>query len=102
MNLEEFVKETGVSKMRPRIVCVDGFFMSVQGSVGHYCSPRKDADEFTSMEIGFPSQDEELIASLAENKTALTETVYGWVPCELIQQVIDKHGGIDKAKTFKK
>ena len=52
------------------------------------------------MDIGFPSQKEELIMEWAENAGAPTETVYGWVPCDVIDKVIEKHGGINKNETF--
>lgn len=105
MNLQQFIKDTFDSEKeyfnRPRIYCKDGFNMSVQGSQGHYCSPRSNQDFYHSMEIGFPSQEEESILEFAEEKEIPTGTVYGWVPCELIQELIDKHGGIDLEKTFK-
>lgn len=106
MNLEQFTKESFKEEhgycYRNRIVCNDGFDMSVQGSQGHYCSPRKTQDWYDSMEIGFPNQEEELILEYAEEKNDPTRTVYGWVPCDIIQKVIDKHGGIDVFKTFKR
>lgn len=98
MSLAKFVKDTFLEKegycFRPRLVCADGFNMSVQGSQGHYCSPRETQDSYLEMEIGFPSEPDELIVSYAENDTDLTQTVYGYVPVELIQKVIDKHGGV--------
>lgn len=81
---------------------MDGFRMSVQGSRWHYCSPRETQSWYLAMEIGHPSVEEPLIAEYAENKEAPTDTVYGWVPCDIIQQVIDNHGGIDIEKTFAK
>ena len=101
MNLKEFVKVTGITNMRPSIVCLDGFNMSVQGSAFHYCSPRENNDVFTAMEIGFPSSKEDLIMKYAEQKEAPTQTVYACVPCSIIQQVINKHGGIDIVNTLK-
>ena len=104
MNINEFTTVTFENKeftIRPMIVCNDGFKMSVQGSQGHYCSPREVSSIFSSMEIGYPSQEEPLIYEYAEDKSRLTDTVYGWVPTDVIQQVIEKHGGINILKTFK-
>jgi hypothetical protein len=53
------------------------------------------------MEIGFPSEEEALILPFAENNEIPTETVYGYVDVDIIQAVIDKHGGIDINSTFK-
>ena len=98
MNLQEFIKATFKEQhglcFRPRIVCNDGFSMSVQGSSGHYCTPRITQDSYSALEIGFPSDFEPLINDYAESKDCI-DTVFAYVPCELIQQVIDKHGGIN-------
>ena len=103
MKLNDFTSETFKDEMfyiRPKIHCNDGFIFSVQGSDGHYSTPRKNVKEFMQMEIGFPNQVEELILEFAEDKDNPTETVYAYVDNKLIQQVIDKHGGIDVNKTL--
>ena len=104
MNLQEFISKTFEEKhgycFRPKIVCNDGFIMSVQGSSGHYCTPRSTQDYYIEMEIGFPNQEEGLIMEYAEQKNDPCGTVYGYVPCDIIQKVIDKHGGIDLNATF--
>lgn len=104
MNLDEFVLKTFDQKsdycMRPAIFCKDGFRMSVQGSRGHYCSPRENVNAFYKMEIGYPSIEEPLISEFAEGDGDKTETVYGYVDTNIIQQVIEKHGGIAVEKTF--
>ena len=104
MNIKEWIEETYTGnryEIRNRIVCNDGFYMSVQGGYGYYCSPRTESKYYKSMEIGFPSEEEPLIFEYAENKDDYTQTVYGWVPVEIIQEVIDKHGGINIEQTFK-
>lgn len=103
MNLQEFTTTTCTSddwKVRPRIVCKDGFSMSVQGHPGSYSDPRRNTDTYIKMEIGFPSVIEELILPFAESPEKPTDTVYAYVDCNIIQEVIDKHGGIDEEKTF--
>lgn len=105
MNIQDFIQETNVIEngyiFRPRIFCKDGFNFSAQASSGHYCYPRKTTDFYSKMELGFPSEEEELLFEYAETEYNWTQTVYGWVPVEVIQEVIDKHGGIDVEKTFK-
>ena len=106
MDLKQYVAisfEDGKRYPKPRnvIVCKDGFEMSVQGSYGHYCSPRENDSWYNSMEVGYPSSKEESIMEYAESKEDPTESVYGWVPCEVIQKIIDNHGGINIDKTFK-
>ena len=105
MNLEQFISITydknNEYNTRNRIVCKDGFSFSVQGSKGHYCSPRENVKKYSLLEIGFPSRKEPLIISYAEIPEMPTETVYGYVPVSIIQEVIDNHKGIDINKTFK-
>ena len=82
---------------RDRIVCKDGFSMSVQASSFHYCSPRiDDADVYMTVEVGFPSKEEPLLAEYAEGMpdTDLTNSVYLHVPANIIFEVIKKHKGI--------
>ena len=77
------------------VICKDGFKMSVQANNTAYCDPRTvDADKYASVEIGFPSQREEMILEYAEDQGAPTNTVYAYVPSSLVSLVIAKHGGI--------
>ena len=82
-------------KLNEKIVCADGFEMSVQAHSGGYCTPRIDnAERYTAVEVGFPSQIEELLLDFAEDAGNPTETVYAWVPSTTVSLVIAKHGGI--------
>ena len=89
--------------VNPYVVCKDGFTFSAQASSTHYSSPRDYVDEYTEIEIGFPSAPEPLIAEYAEDwevegddDPRLCETVYGYVPVKLVNKVLKKHGGIDE------
>jgi hypothetical protein len=83
--------------LAPRVECADGFIMSVQVSESHYCSPREnDAVDYSSVEVGFPSEREELLMSFAEEENDPTGTVYGYVPVSIVDEVIAKHGGLKK------
>ncbi len=77
------------------VVCADGFNMSVQAHNGAYCEPRLDAQrEYTLVEIGFPSWEEPLIMPWCEDDRDPTHTVYGYVPVDVVTNVIVKHGGM--------
>lgn len=95
-------KDSGFNKCRPRIYCNDGFSMSVQADKVMYCIPRNtlESGEYKACEIGFPSIKEELIMEYAESADDPTETVYCYVPVELIDKVIEKHGGIKLDKNI--
>jgi len=104
MNISEFNKKTHESRKayynKPRIFCNDGFNFSVQGSRTHYCSPREDCNDYYSMEIGYPSAIEKSILEFAEDKDTPMDSVYGYVPVDLIDDIIIKHGGINETFTF--
>ena len=74
-----------------RITCDDGFSMSVQASKLHYCKPQENKGPYYCVEIGFPNQEEALIAEYAEDIDNLRSTVYDCVPIEIVAQVIQKH-----------
>jgi translation initiation factor 2B subunit (eIF-2B alpha/beta/delta family) len=86
------------SSHTPYVVCKDGFKMSVQAGQSLYSEPRDVADSYEEAEVGFPSTEETLLTSYAEDNENLCDTVYGYVPCSIIDQVIEKHGGIDESK----
>ena len=86
----------------PRVVCNDGFSISLQIHNGNYCSSengyRTLGHTMETVEFGFPNQDEELLKDYAEYSEDVTTTV-GRLPIGVAQQIIDKHGGIDWDKT---
>jgi len=88
--------------MAPYIVCADGFTMSVQASGSHYCEPRGNYNRYREFEIGFPSQKESLIMRYCEDESKPTDTVYAFVPCNVVNDVLEKHGGIDIDATLKR
>lgn len=83
-----------IQENRPRLLCNDGFSISVQASKFHYCRPRLDgAQDYEEVELGYPSNEDELINDYAEDDD-YTRTVYGYVPIEVVEKLIEKHGGI--------
>ena len=82
-------------KRYKQVVCADGFRMSVQAHDGAYCAPRADAQrQYTLVEIGFPSAEEALIMPWCEDDSTPTDTVYAYVPVDVVTTVIVKHGGM--------
>lgn len=81
--------------LAPRITCADGFSLSVQVHSGAYCRPRDGiGPDWVSAEIGFPSATPSPeVMAYAEYSEDPTDTVYGYVPIELIDSLIDAHGG---------
>ena len=87
-------------KHNPRIICNDGFSISVQGSSFSYATPREDnpANGYTHVECGFPSTTPKTkeLREFAElcGTELYTETVYPYVPVELVEAELEAHGGI--------
>lgn len=102
MSLDDFLnanrkKLFGFYRTINRLICNDGFSVSIQCSYLHHCTPRSefdDAQKYTSFELGFPSIADELISEYAEDKEYPTETVYACVPRAVVEQLIKNHGGI--------
>lgn len=78
----------------PRIHCKDGFSLSVQARSSSYCEPRDDHGPWFAVEVGFPSEEPKYIMSYCEDVSNPTGTVYAYVPIELVEKLIDYHGGM--------
>lgn len=82
----------------PRIVCRDGFSISVQARESAYCEPRQDVGPYTKVECGYPSSVplSERLKEFAELAITddYTDTVYPYVSVEIVQEELDLHGGI--------
>ena len=105
MKINEFIqKYRKVKKLvpgmtrsyNPHVVCKDGFKMSVQAGQALYSAPKDVANSYEEAEVGYPSTEESLLTTYAEDNNNLCDTVYGYVPCSIIDEVIEKHGGIDE------
>ena len=83
-------------KQAPYVVCADGATISVQASRIHCCHPRDDEGPYTKVEVGFPTNVDEMPASWKEYATDADQAVadiYAFIPIELVAQFIDEHGG---------
>lgn len=80
----------------PRIICADGFSLSVQANHGAYRLPRTNIARWTHVEVGFPSAKPEEFFQYAEDDEDFTGTVYGYVPIELVEECIKNHGGMEQ------
>ena len=82
-------------QIRPYVLCKDGFTISVQASEFHYCTPRiNGAVKYETVELGFPNIEDSLIIDYAEESERPTDTVYGYVPVYIVNELVEKHGGI--------
>lgn len=82
----------GDSIVREHMVMNDGFRMSVQASKYHYCTPQKtNAESYDTVEIAFSNRREELLEPYGDYSD-----VFGYVPVEVANEIIEKHGGLKK------
>lgn len=84
----------------PRIFCKDGFNISIQVNAMNYCGSengiRKFGVDWKMVEWGFPSED------LPNDEKYNSEgDVGGYVNIDIMEELLDSHGGIDYEETFK-
>jgi len=88
----------------PRLECLDGFYLSVQASAGHYCEPRNDLGPWTSLEVAYPNRIEPLLwpyVEIGSQSQAWLDSVYPFVPFALVAAVIELHGGLSSPLSVK-
>ena len=104
MTVTEYMKKTysqNTYSVRERAACVDGFEVSIQGgTAGHYCIPREHCNEYEAVELGYPNRVEESLIEYAESPETPLDSVYGFVPIEVVERIVEKHGGIDYEKSL--
>lgn len=85
-------------QVRDEIICNDGFSFSCQASGDHYCSPKEyglPANAYKSWEIGYPSEKEHTLLPFVEDEDRdSTNSVYLYVPTDVVIDLIVKHGGL--------
>lgn len=89
----------------PRVYCKDGFNISIQITHANYCGSENGIRTFgidwKLVEWGFPSQPIDGEKYMSEN-TETINGVGGYVPVELMEELIEEHGGIDLQTTLQK
>lgn len=91
------------------LTCADGFKLSVIAHPGAYCSPRPALlagmhgeapydypGPYTHVEVGYPSARPEPWSEwevYCEDPKKPTDTVYGYVPVELVRALVAAHEG---------
>lgn len=81
-------------KIRPDIVCADDFSMSVQASARHHCIPKNAKGPHSMVEVGYPSRYEQLLTPYKSGRGNPTKSVFYYVPADVVDAVIQKHGGV--------
>lgn len=87
----------------PQIICYDGFKISLQMHNGSYCRSengyRHLGYDWEMVEFGFPSEDDillhEHIEMWDESPDFSAVGTVGSIPLNVVQELIDKHGGVN-------
>lgn len=84
---EELFKEQRIKEM-----CFGDLKLSIQASDFHYCTPRKNCEYYTHVEVGFPNFNfsEAFIGEYAEERDTPQDTVYGYVPIHVLALEISR------------
>lgn len=94
-------QEPGGRRGPGRILCEDGFHVSVIAGSYTYCLPRNAPGPYTHLEVGFPSSkpkpwldaSEFCWSKYADDNRRATQTVYGYVPVAMVAALLASHGG---------
>lgn len=93
--LQKYRKQRiGMQIVRPRVRCADGYTVSVQAGEMWYSEPQLDTGWYGKVELGYPSDEDSELMGYAEDEERPCDTVYGYVPVKLVDDVLTKHGGI--------
>jgi hypothetical protein len=89
-------RDSGLKTVVPWITFKDGFGVSIQAGELSYSEPRENnLKSYLSYELGYPKQLEQLIIAYAQDSKIPTKTVYKYVPTEIVDELIQKHGDFD-------
>ena len=93
--LEKYGRTCGIChNLLAPIICTDGTFLSVQCGYGYHSSPDVsgiDLHEYESFEVRADIKDKCDFALYMDD-----ENMYSYVPTDVIDDLIEKHGGIDE------
>lgn len=122
-SLDQIVNTYEEYRVAPRIVCKDGFSLSVQASNGHHCEDANGSVEhywrgttpalpFSSVEVGYPSErpepwhctawhdgwdrhEDHPVCDGWEKRSEDEDGggVYSYVPVQVVRDLIERHGG---------
>lgn len=87
------IKKIGGLMLYPPVICKDGHYMSVQASRNHNSIPTEDLDnhEYEAVEVYVGCDNMDALFSVYSNGYGTCNCV----PVEIVDAVINHHGGID-------
>ncbi len=93
--LEKYGRACGIAhNLLAPIICTDGTFLSVQCGYGYHSTPDVnglDLHEYESFEVRTAVKDSGDFALYMDD-----ENMYSYVPTDIIESLIERHGGVDE------
>lgn len=82
-----------------RLVLANGVSLSIQASSSAYCYPRETLpySQYLEFEVGFPSTEIEALMPYCEDPEYPTNTVYHYVPLEVLDKYMATNPVVDYA-----
>ncbi len=87
-----------IPELSKRLICPDGFSISVQASSGHYCRPRDSYGPYSHVELGFPEnmskRDRGMLAPHWEkiwDDQIMEKSVFPYMPANVVRDIIVSH-----------
>lgn len=79
------------------VTCKDGFTFSCLAGEHYKSSPDYDYEcgDYQEWELGYPSQPDNIIMPYIWDINNPTRTIYEYVPTEVVNQLIEKHNGLE-------
>lgn len=94
----DIMSSMGMKPKSKRVVFNNGSSISIQASEDHYNEPRDNEGPYSSVELGFPSEDCELPESVLRYMEMGSDdpvsSVFGFVPASAVVELIELNGGI--------
>ena len=92
--LSKFIELTATEGTRPRIELKSGLTMSIQGGKNSYSNPKGNWNtDYTTMEVGFPSEVVQELLQYAKDIDEPLDTVYAYVPVKVLVKIVQDNGG---------
>lgn len=90
------IRRSAEIKLIPRFICMDGFSISIQASEIHRSVPQRRDGPYSHVECAYPSSPVQALIPflLEEAGVSLEQSVYHRVPVEIVQYILNSHGGM--------
>jgi len=96
--MEELIEYQGFvsTTILPSIETNNGLEIAIQAGELFCCSPRDNYGPWELVEINYINRRIEKLTAYADDAENIEDTIYRWVPVDLIDEIVEENGGIKK------